>query len=204
MGRVSWRRHALTGAICTAAFIALAILTTANKTLAVDDAVLEQLYSLRNSTATAFFRTITHFGAPEASLIAATALSAWLIWRRNATNGMLALLFVYGSNLLAGITKVLFNRIRPDIWTPLIQEVTFAFPSGHATASAILALLITFLFRGSRWRRLIICGAILYVLIVGVSRLYLGVHYATDVLGGWLLAGAWYSLVLAAYYRFKK
>ena len=69
------------------------------------------------------------------------------------------------------------------------------FPSGHAMASSALALSLIVIFWSTKWRWLVLAGAIFYVVIIALTRLYLGVHYPTDILAGWAVSCAWVAIV---------
>ena len=105
----------------------------------------------------------------------------------------LAILFigVGGAVLLNLILKSVFMRERPDLWVQLIHETGYSFPSGHAMSSAGLGLSLVVALWSSRWRWWAVGFATLYILFVGFSRLYLGVHYPTDVAAGWLVSAVW-------------
>jgi membrane-associated phospholipid phosphatase len=91
-------------------------------------------------------------------------------------------------NLLA---KSAFARVRPDFWVSLLPETTFSFPSGHAMQSmAVVAGLVALTWRG-RWRWPVALIGLCVVFLVGLSRIYLGVHYPSDILAGWTAALAW-------------
>ncbi len=112
-------------------------------------------------------------------------------------------LSVGGIALITMFIKTLFDRPRPDLWEQLVTETSFSFPSGHSSASAALAASIVLLLWNTRWRTVATVAGILYVLIVGVSRMYLGVHFPTDVMGGWLLGITWVALVAGSLYAMK-
>lgn len=123
-----------------------------------------------------------------------TPVSAVLLlvfWRKSAAMGRYFLISLGGVMLLNIILKALIGRVRPQIVEWLWQEGDNSFPSGHATmAAALTVTLVALLWRtGWRWP-LIVVGA-LYTLLMGVSRVYVGVHYPTDVLGGWALGIGW-------------
>ena len=71
------------------------------------------------------------------------------------------------------------------LWPRLIEESNFSFPSGHSTFSAAIAVMLILLFRRTRYRRAAWIGGISFALLTGFSRIYLGVHYPTDVWAGW-------------------
>lgn len=101
-----------------------------------------------------------------------------------------------GAALLNLATKQLFARDRPTLWESISPETTFSFPSGHAMGSATLACVLIALAWGTRWRLPVLAVAGTFAFAVGASRVYLGVHYPSDILAGWAAATAW---ALAAY-----
>ena len=118
-------------------------------------------------------------------------------WR---TGAFLAFVVVTGT-LISNALKVFFDRPRPDL-TGIVHVATASFPSGHATVSAVTYLSLgVVLARASDRKRLklfYIAAAIFLTGIVGLSRLYLGVHYPTDVAAGWALGAAWAILCALA------
>jgi undecaprenyl-diphosphatase len=101
-----------------------------------------------------------------------------------------------GAALLNVAAKHAFARIRPALWDSISPETTFSFPSGHAMGSATLACVLVALAWGTRWRWPVVALAAAFVFAVGLSRVYLGVHYPSDILAGWAAATAW---ALASY-----
>lgn len=110
------------------------------------------------------------------------------------TAGLVLAATLIGS-ILSGSAKLLFGRPRPELVDHLVEVRGLSFPSGHATNSAIiyltLALLITQVVPGRSTRAYIIGGAVLLTGIIGVSRVYLGVHWPSDVLAGWSIGTCW-------------
>jgi undecaprenyl-diphosphatase len=123
-------------------------------------------------------------------------------WVRRRSLRPLALFFGAdgGGALLYNVIKLLVGRPRPPIHDALVRVSGTSFPSGHATqAVAVYGMMAVLLAGpGSSWRRRVTlrAGAGLIALIVGISRVYLGVHWLTDVVGGWVLGGLWLSILL--------
>ncbi|MCC6072818.1 phosphatase PAP2 family protein [Massilia sp. GCM10020059] len=139
---------------------------------------------------------ITHAHNTAGMLIMTTALGVYF-YLRKAQYWLLALLVsVPGGMLLNVILKHIFQRARPSLENPLLTLTTYSFPSGHTVAATLFYGLIAayLVCQSSRWktRFLIVLGACVMVGLVGLSRMYLGVHYLTDVLAaiaegcGWL------------------
>lgn len=107
-----------------------------------------------------------------------------------------------GSALLNVASKQFFHRHRPSLWESVSPESTFSFPSGHAMGSMTLALVAVLLAWPTRWRWPVVVVALLFVVLVGFSRVYLGVHYPSDILGGWMAAVTWtFGVYLALFHR---
>lgn len=138
-----------------------------------------------------------------APIIAPVAL--WL-WRKKG-RGDLALelvIVVLGSLILNAVLKDVFNRPRPDLWPRRGQFAWAAYPSGHAIVGIAVYFSITaMLFRELRWRWPFAVATALLALSL-YSRLYLGVHWPTDVLGGLLLGAVWLTFVQVAFRPFHR
>lgn len=166
----------------------------------VDTRVLNLIPSIRTPTQTTFFRLVTTFANVE-TLILLIIIMVALLWRKHQRLLAGIVVFVAASEeSVTYIVKHLVHRMRPDHALSLIREDSFSFPSGHeARATVIFGLLAYFVFKSysSTWVRLVTIG--LYVLItflVAVSRIYLGVHYPTDVWGSVLLGGSMLALAI--------
>ncbi|OGL21908.1 hypothetical protein A2707_00955 [Candidatus Saccharibacteria bacterium RIFCSPHIGHO2_01_FULL_45_15] len=102
---------------------------------------------------------------------------------------------VAGAALLNVALKLIFERDRPNLWQHLIFENSYSFPSGHAMLSSALAFSFVVVMWHTRWRWITFSIATFYVIAIGFTRLYLGVHYPTDVLAGWCVSAAWVIVV---------
>ena len=98
---------------------------------------------------------------------------------------------VAGSYILNVLAKLFFERERPALWTSPLPESNFSFPSGHAMVSMAVAVAFIELAWPTKWRWPVVVLGLGSTLAVGYSRLYLGVHYPSDVLGGWCGALIW-------------
>lgn len=114
---------------------------------------------------------------------------------RRRREGLFAGIALAGSALLNLGTKQLFARARPSLWESISPESSFSFPSGHAMGSMTLAMVLILLAWRTRWRLWVALPMVGFVALVGLSRVYLGVHYPSDILAGWAAACAWTALV---------
>lgn len=162
--------------------------------LAWDIAILNAIHSGARPSLDYLAQTLTNFGTdlgvfPAALLIGLRLLSIrrW----RSLTYWLLALL---GGGLLNYLAKLWLHRARPSLWDyPLLAD--FSFPSGHAMSSIVFVAALILLTLHKPWRHWVWLLGGLFVVAIGWTRLYLGVHYPSDILAGWMLGIAW---VLAA------
>lgn len=162
-----------------------------------DRAIMLWLRAIGGSRMRAAMIDVTALGdgiVLTAVVIAAAGLL--LVQRRWRTAGLL-LVATWSGGWLAGQAKLWIARPRPDLVDHLVPVTGLSFPSGHATNSAIvyltLASLVTQVERGTATRRYTLAVAILLVGAIGISRVYLGVHWPSDVVAGWC-AGTWWAL----------
>lgn len=118
-------------------------------------------------------------------LVLALALS------RKLREGLFAGIAIIGSALLNLGAKQLFARERPTLWESIAPESSFSFPSGHAMGSITLAMVLVLLAWHTRWRWWVTLPMAAFVVMVGLSRVYLGVHYPSDIVAGWAFAIGW-------------
>lgn len=117
------------------------------------------------------------------------AMALWHLRRHDRRSALVWIALGLGAYVLQAVLKVLVERPRPDLWPRLIPADGFSFPSGHAVASATVYPLLAreVAVRVPRWAGPAYGLAAALVLFVGFGRLYLGVHWPTDVLAGWTL-----------------
>ena len=138
---------------------------------------------------------ITALGSETILTLVTIMALGFLVLRKRYRQSLLVAAAVGGGAILSGILKSLFSRARPDVVPRLAEVSSGSFPSGHAMNSAIiyltLAVLIARSYEDARTRSFIVGLATLATLTIGFSRLYLGVHWPTDVAAGWLVGLAW-------------
>jgi undecaprenyl-diphosphatase len=163
----------------------------------LDRALYQALYAGGDPALVAAARLFTALGEP-ALLIAAGFIVAGLLWWR--ARGRLALVLlsvILVGRALAEVQKYSIARARPELEPHLVLVKTSSFPSGHATSSMIffLALALALTAR-SRWHRAAAGAAVTLSFLVGTSRVMLGVHWPSDVIGGWAFGALWVMLTL--------
>ena len=115
----------------------------------------------------------------------------YIFRRTNRAKAAFWILAVGGTALLNVLAKHVFSRVRPDLWVSLRPETTYSFPSGHAMQSMAVVAALVMLTWHSRWRWPMLLLGACFVLLIAASRIYLGVHFPSDVLAGWAASLAW-------------
>jgi len=166
--------------------------------------LIDWIGNLRNPLMDSLMSGLTYLGS-ESVIIVLAILASFALIRIKKYNYLVALwISLLGEELIVSLIKYLTERSRPEILTHLIQADSFGFPSGHSSASVVFyGFMGYFLTQELKNRRAkIIAWIILSFIIsaVGFSRIYLGVHWPTDVLAGYFVAFVWLTLVI---YIFK-
>lgn len=157
----------------------------------IDESLLLAINSISSSLLDQIMVFVTTFGG-VAFISILTATVVIYFWRQKQWRSAVFVAFAVGGVLTANsVLKLVFQRDRPSLWSLLVSESTYSFPSGHAALSCTVALTAVILLWHSKWRKLAIIAACIYVITIGFTRLYLGVHYPTDILAGWLVAVTW-------------
>lgn len=169
--------------------------------LAFDEAILLTMHSYANPTLDRVMLLASTLGSGEwvapVDVIACAILLGWRRW----IDALFWSLATGGAALLNMLAKHSFARTRPDLWPSLAPETSFSFPSGHAMQSmALAAALIVILWPTAARVPALLLGAA-FTLLVGTSRVYLGVHFPSDVLAGWSASLAWVAGLSFLFYR---
>ncbi|MFD0671524.1 phosphatase PAP2 family protein [Cohnella sp. GCM10027633] len=194
INRSHWRRGSTWAVIAAAIFIYVSAIVLAGKAGFMDDDTIRYVQGWESPGLTSMMETFSWLGSTLAvvaiSLVAIVLLAAVFGHRKEL---ILFVIVVAGSAALNKLLKVTFQRDRPDIHR-LVEQAGYSFPSGHSTAAfALYGVLAYLLWRHipSGWGRgLMIAIGLIMTLGIGISRIYLGVHYPSDVIGGYLVSGA--------------
>lgn len=169
----------------------------------VDRSIYEALYAGNHPALVAVARGFTLLGEPTV-LIAASVIAAiglWLAGHRRLPVVVIAVTML--GRGLSEAQKYWIARARPDFESHLVVVKTQSFPSGHANSSMIFYLMLALvLTEGGKCRRPAVAGAIMLSLCIGLSRVMLGVHWPSDVVGGWAFGMLWVLLTLRMAQRF--
>jgi membrane-associated phospholipid phosphatase len=167
----------------------------------IDRPVTRALVGIRDPLLTDIMRAITALGGTAfvTAVVAAAAVGSYYVTRRRRWPTFLVAT-ILGAVALDNFVKYVINRPRPML-RPLVDPFGSSFPSGHAAAAAALSCALAFLLsrdRGGRAQAAIWAIAAVVVILVAISRIYLGAHWLTDVVGGAVLGGFWTAITARA------
>jgi undecaprenyl-diphosphatase len=160
---------------------------------ALDRAVLGWMVEHRHGGLTTAATLITNAGSPVAMVLLAALAALILWWRRSWRTGIVVVVTLACATGVSTLTKALVGAQRPPRVTQLLLEVDHSYPSGHVTGTLALAGIIAVVIgrgRSLAIRTALAVGVVAVTLLVALTRLYLGVHWLSDVVGGCLLGGA--------------
>jgi undecaprenyl-diphosphatase len=164
---------------------------------AADDDILRALYAGGHPLWIALARGFTFLGSAWFAIPASLSAIGLLLWIGRRRAAVAALLVIAVGRLLVEAQKYAIERLRPIDEVHLVTVSTPSFPSGHAANSMIVCLTLAILFFGrTRWRHAAVAVALLLSLAIGLSRIMLGVHWPTDVIGGWAFGLLWVLVAL--------
>ncbi len=149
-------------------------------------------------------RDLTALGGATLLMLLTLSIVIYLMLLRRFGAMTFLIAAVLGGVLISLALKQAFGRPRPDLVVHLSYTATSSFPSGHSMLSAVtyltLGALLARIHAARRFKAFFLLTAVLLTVMVGISRVYLGVHWPTDVLGGWAVGAAWATLCWFAAY----
>jgi undecaprenyl-diphosphatase len=179
-------------------FLKLADHVLDKETISFDSAIIHFIYLFRGPAATTIMTNISLFGG-QLFLSVAIIITILLLIRKYKKDALIFSFILFFGIVLNLLLKDMFQRPRPN-FLPLVHETSYSFPSGHAMNSFVFYMSLSyFIFRNTRNKKLGIILTLLsgfLVLSIGISRIYLGVHYPSDVLAGFAAGLLWFVIVL--------
>ncbi len=141
---------------------------------------------------------ITALGDPPAVVTVFIIAIAWLLMKRRYIDGIRLTIVSVGGVVFNQGMKLFFAKPRPELWPRLITETSFSFPSGHAVGSMVVYGFLGYLIAKKlhHYKGYVYAIASALILAIGLSRLYLGVHYPTDVIAGYGIGFLWLTTCL--------
>lgn len=187
-------------------FISFVILTFAvinNKTEGIDNAVYNLLTIFKNDTITSIYKFITFFGSTK-FIVLLCLIFLVIFWRTK--KGVIITGCLIVSTIINNVIKLLIKRERP-IDLMLVKESTYSFPSGHTMASVSMYGFLIYLVWKSNFNKslkiLLTIFLSLVTLSIAASRIYLGAHFATDIIGAILVSSMW-LIIFISFIEHKK
>lgn len=187
----------LPAVLAVAAAAALSIGAAAAGPTAADAAALNESLEVRTPDLTAAAVVVTDVGSTVSMGVVAVLAGGWLLARRRLADAMFLLGAAAGGALVFRGLKLLIDRSRPPELSRLVAETNESLPSGHATmATVVVGALVALAWAGRTvaGRAAMVAAAALWVGSVGATRVYLGVHWFTDVVAGWLVGATWLAM----------
>ena len=163
----------------------------------VDRFLLYHLYAADRPAFREVARFVTLFGNWQAVILFSIIAVLWLLYRRKTRSALLLISVTLLGRALVESQKVGINRLRPDELEHLVPVKSLAFPSAHSANSMILFLSLAMIAAPREQRWWAVPAALAGTFIVGISRPMLGVHWPSDVVGGWSFGAAWVIAMLA-------
>jgi len=164
-----------------------------------DQQIAAVIYGWRSPILTKIMLFITNLGSTVVIVILGLIMFL-LIWRKWSKNEACRLVVtMLGGVILNNLLKIMIRRPRPMLMLPLVKENSYSFPSGHAMNATIFYLLVAvyiYKFLGKKkYKWIFVISLIFLVLLIGFSRVYLGVHYPSDVVSGILMGFLWLVII---------
>lgn len=198
----------LVGLASLIGFSCMAILINGQKIIRFDETVISFIQGFESTALTSVMKFFTFIGSfPSVSVI--FLLASFFLYRvlKHRTELFLFGTVIIGTPIINQFLKQFFHRVRPDLHR-LIEAGGYSFPSGHAmNAFAVYGSLAFLLWRhipNRMGRTALIMISSIFILMIGTSRIYLGVHYPSDIIGGYFASGLWLAIAIWFFQRYKE
>jgi undecaprenyl-diphosphatase len=167
-----------------------------------DQAIQNWVHGFARPSLTEMMIGLSWIGSPLVLTPAVTLAAGLMWWWGLKDDAVLVASAALGGVVLNEVMKLHFKRLRPDVPWAFVHEHSFSFPSGHSVLAMVMYGVIVYKTQDklrSNWARAaLMVGAFLMVMGIGVSRVYLGVHYPSDVAGGYFVGAIWLAAVIGS------
>ncbi|WP_414529860.1 phosphatase PAP2 family protein [Nodularia chucula] len=153
--------------------------------------ILMTIHSVAQPQLDKFAALLTKLGSFWTVLPMMMAIALILLLQRRWRSLTYLFVTAAGSTIINHTAKAFWHRVRPDLWTSVAPEYDYSFPSGHAMTSMTLIAILVILTWDSVWCWLTVILGSVYILAIAWTRLYLGVHFPSDIIAAWMVAIAW-------------
>ena len=194
--------------VCVVGFALTSLFISDHKIIDFDRDIIAAIQGLESPLLTKVMKFFTFIGSTPVVIVLIILLIIFLYKVLHHRLELILLISaIIGSAVLNQILKQVFHRIRPNFHR-LIDISGYSFPSGHAMNAFTVYVIISFLLWRhipSKWgRSLLICISTVMILAIGISRIYLGVHYPSDIIGGYLASGFWLAVAIWFFQYYKE
>ncbi|MEM9922319.1 MAG: phosphatase PAP2 family protein [Cyanobacteria bacterium P01_D01_bin.50] len=174
-------------------FLQIADKVVAEETTTLDTEFLQSIYSIHTPLLNKIMAGITYLGNGSTLIYLSCFVGVFLLTQRRFINAFTLVIVASGGIGLNLWLKTLYGRVRPALWERIVEANSFSFPSGHAMVSLVIYGFIGYLLivKFPSWSGIILFFTTLLILAIGFSRLYLGVHWPTDVIAGYAAGLVW-------------
>lgn len=189
-------------------FSIMAIIISRHNILTFDSTIISYIQGLETPALTTIMKFFTFMGSGNSIFVIAVIVMFFLyVVLHHRSELVFFTIVIVSTGILNGMLKDFFHRARPDLHR-LIEIGGYSFPSGHAMSAMVVYGALAFLL----WRHiptrmgrtiLIILSAMM-IFMIGISRVYLGVHYPSDIIGGYFASGFWLATAIWFYQRYKE
>ncbi|MBN3941290.1 MAG: phosphatase PAP2 family protein [Nostoc sp.] len=172
-----------------------------------DVPILLAVHSTTNPQLDVLAVTLATIGLPWTAMLILGTIALILLLQKRWRSLAYLLTTSAGSIIINRTAKELMHRVRPQLWESIAPESSFAFPSAHAMTSITLVAILLFLTWATSWRWLVLIFGSLYIMAIAWCRLYLGVHFPSDIIAGWMVTLGWtigVSLIIKPYTTIAK
>ncbi|QFK71677.1 phosphatase PAP2 family protein [Pradoshia sp. D12] len=188
--------------VCTILFVDIAENINENELYHFDMTIIQSVQGSINELSTKVLTFITNLGSVDGNILLVILFSVFLLFKKRVLSVIFLIITTLSGGYVNHYLKWIFQRERPTL-NPLIEVNGFSFPSGHAMSSFILygALMIITTRITKNWpiRLAVYAICIFLILTMGYSRIYLGVHYPSDVIAGYIAGCAWLAIIATVF-----